>query len=60
MCIILKTKGGKIFTKVEKIILENFRAYKGRQEIEVEDFVALVGKNDQGKSTILEAIEIFF
>ena len=46
--------------KVEKIILENFRAYKGRQEIEVEDFVAFVGKNDQGKSTILEALEIFF
>lgn len=45
--------------KIKKIILENFRGFYGKHEIEFEDFTVFIGKNDQGKSTILEAIDIF-
>jgi predicted ATP-dependent endonuclease of OLD family len=46
--------------KLKSIILENFRSYKNQIKIEVSDLTALIGKNDIGKSTILEALEIFF
>ena len=42
------------------LILENFRAYRRRTYIEFEDLSAFIGRNDYGKSTILEALEIFF
>lgn len=46
--------------KLEKVILENFRSYKDWVEIDMTDLTAFVGKNDSGKSTVLEALEIFF
>lgn len=46
--------------KIKKLILENFRAFYGRVEIPIDDFTVFIGKNDQGKSSILEAIDIFF
>jgi putative ATP-dependent endonuclease of the OLD family len=46
--------------RLKAIILENFRAYRERITIEIDDIVALIGKNDVGKSTVLEALEIFF
>jgi len=46
--------------KLEKVIIENFRSYKDWIEIDINDLTAFVGKNDAGKSTILEALEIFF
>lgn len=45
---------------IDSIILENFRGYHSRQVIKVSDLTAFVGKNDVGKSTILEALDIFF
>ena len=45
--------------KIAKVILEDFRAFKGKVEIPLSDFTAFIGKNDQGKSSILEAIDIF-
>lgn len=45
--------------KIEKIYLENFRAFYGLQELNIDNFTVLIGKNDQGKSNILEAIDIF-
>lgn len=45
--------------KIHSIILENFRCFYGRVEIPIDDFTVFIGKNDQGKSTILEAIDIF-
>lgn len=45
---------------IHSIILENFRGYQTRQVIQLSDFTAFVGKNDAGKSTILEALDIFF
>ena len=47
--------------KLEKVIIENFRGYKERTEFVIEDtLTGLIGKNDAGKSTVLEALEIFF
>ena len=46
--------------KIKKVILENFRSYKSRTIIPFSDLTAFIGKNDAGKSTILEALDIFF
>lgn len=47
--------------KLKKIIIKNFRGYSGEHVVDVEDgLTALVGKNDAGKSTLLEGLEIFF
>lgn len=45
--------------KIEKLILENFRCFYGKVETPINDFTVFIGKNDQGKSSILEAIDIF-
>ncbi|MCH7412298.1 ATP-binding protein [Belliella sp. R4-6] len=42
------------------IKIKNFRSYQEPIEIPVGDLTTLVGKNDIGKSTILEALDIFF
>lgn len=46
--------------KIEKLILENFRCYKDEITIDFDDLNVFVGKNDIGKSTILEVLDIFF
>lgn len=46
--------------KIEKLILSNFRSYKDEIEIDFADMNVFVGRNDIGKSTILEALDIFF
>ncbi|MGH1506753.1 ATP-binding protein [Ralstonia solanacearum] len=46
--------------KLSAVILENFRGYAQSTRIEIDDLTAFIGKNDAGKSTILEALEIFF
>lgn len=46
--------------KLTGIILENFRPYREETRISVGDFTAIIGKNDVGKSCLLEALEIFF
>lgn len=46
--------------KIRNIYLKNFRGYS---EINIpinSDFTTIIGKNDVGKSTIFEALEIFF
>ena len=45
--------------KIKKIILDNFRAFK-HAEIDFSNFNCIIGKNDTGKSTILEALRLFF
>ena len=45
---------------LEQVFIENFRSYKDRVTIKIEDLTVFVGKNDIGKSTILEALDIFF
>ena len=46
--------------KLNKLKLKNFRSYSQETEIEVADLNVIIGRNDVGKSTILEALEIFF
>lgn len=46
--------------KLVRLILKDFRAYRGQVNIDLGDLNAFIGKNDIGKSTILEALEIFF
>lgn len=46
--------------KLKQLKLKNFRVYKEENYVEFENLTAFVGKNDVGKSTILEALEIFF
>ncbi len=46
--------------KLEKLILSNFRSYKDEIYIDLGELNVFVGKNDIGKSTILEALDIFF
>ncbi|HET7118041.1 MAG TPA: ATP-binding protein [Hanamia sp.] len=46
--------------KIKKIKIKNFRGYRDEVEIEFGDLTAFVGKNDIGKSTVLEALDIFF
>jgi predicted ATP-dependent endonuclease of OLD family len=46
--------------KIKTIKIQNFRSYKDEVEIEFSDLTTFVGKNDIGKSTVLEALDIFF
>lgn len=46
--------------KIEKVSLANFRCYRDEMTIDFDDLNVIVGKNDIGKSTILEALDIFF
>jgi predicted ATP-dependent endonuclease of OLD family len=46
--------------KIKSINLNRFRGYASPVTFEMTDLLVLVGKNDIGKSTILEALDIFF
>ncbi|MFN0719982.1 ATP-binding protein [Vibrio cyclitrophicus] len=46
--------------KLEKIIIKNYRGYQGAFEVNFNQFTALIGKNDVGKTTILDALGLFF
>ncbi len=46
--------------KLKKLIIENFRGYQEPTEISFDDLNVIVGRNDIGKSTILESLDIFF
>lgn len=47
--------------KLIAIKLENFRGYQGENLINIDsNLTGIIGKNDAGKSTILEALDIFF
>jgi len=46
--------------KIKQVKISNFRSYKEEVIINFNDLNVFVGKNDIGKSTILEALDIFF
>lgn len=46
--------------RLDEIFIENFRSYKERVTVKIENLTVFVGKNDIGKSTILEALDVFF
>ncbi len=45
--------------KLSSVILKNFRGYAAETHIPIGGLTAFVGRNDAGKSTILEALQIF-
>ncbi|MCV7508976.1 ATP-binding protein [Micrococcus luteus] len=46
--------------KLIAVSLKNFRGYREEKWVSFEDLTTIVGRNDVGKSTILEALDIFF
>ncbi|WP_256575239.1 MULTISPECIES: ATP-binding protein [unclassified Pseudomonas] len=51
---------GSARMRLEAISVVNFRCYREEVRVEFDDLTTFVGRNDIGKSTILEALEIFF
>jgi len=46
--------------RIKRLVIENFRIFKDKTTIDFDDLTAFIGKNDIGKSTILDALDIFF
>jgi putative ATP-dependent endonuclease of the OLD family len=45
---------------LEEVRIKNFRGYRTETIVPITDLTAFIGKNDAGKSSILESLEIFF
>ena len=46
--------------RLVRFCIEGFRNYGSRNCIEIDNLTAIIGKNDAGKSTILEAMDVYF
>lgn len=46
--------------RLESVTIKNFRAFLNETRISIGDLTTIIGKNDVGKSSILEALEVFF
>lgn len=47
--------------RLKALVIRNFRGYKGKVRIPIHpDLTAFIGRNDVGKSTVLDALGIFF
>ena len=46
--------------KIKSMKIKNFRGYSDEIIVNFDDLTVIVGKNDVGKSTILEALDLFF
>lgn len=46
--------------RLKKLSINNFRGYQDEVNIPISNLTTFIGRNDIGKSTILEALEIFF
>lgn len=45
---------------LKAVTLKNFRCYADEIKVDLADLTTFVGRNDIGKSSVLEALEIFF
>lgn len=45
---------------LKQVLIKNFRNFNGLYTFNIKDFTTILGKNDIGKSTFLEALDIFF
>jgi putative ATP-dependent endonuclease of OLD family len=45
---------------LSKVKVRNFRCFIEEIEVDFEDVTVIIGKNDSGKTTILEALDLFF
>ncbi len=46
--------------KLKTMTLSNFRCYKNSITLALDDMTTLVGRNDAGKSSLLDALDVFF
>ncbi len=46
--------------RLEKLAVTGFRSYRTHTELSIGGLTAIIGRNDAGKSTLLEALAIFF
>jgi len=46
--------------RIDQVKIANFRSYSSEVCVSLNDLTAFVGKNDVGKSTVLEALDVFF
>ena len=46
--------------KLKSMTLANFRCYKSPITVTFDDLTTLIGRNDAGKSTLLDALDVFF
>ena len=46
--------------RLKRLRIRNFRCYVEETSVTLEDLTALVGRNDSGKSAILDALGMFF
>ncbi|SOB58048.1 ATP/GTP-binding protein [Pseudodesulfovibrio profundus] len=46
--------------KISQVKIANFRGYKEEISIDLNNLTVFVGKNDVGKSTVLEVLDVFF
>jgi putative ATP-dependent endonuclease of the OLD family len=46
--------------KLSQMRIRNFRCYLEETSFDFQDLTAFVGRNDSGKSTVMEALDIFF
>lgn len=51
---------GEMYMKLVNVKIHNFRGYKDASMRVDNEVTTLIGKNDVGKSTIVDALEIFF
>ncbi|ABM95947.1 ATP-binding protein [Methylibium petroleiphilum] len=46
--------------RLKSVAIKNFRCYREEATVQLDELTTFVGKNDIGKSSVLEALEIFF
>ena len=46
--------------RLVQLKVSNFRCFKDETAVDLDDLVVLIGKNDSGKSSLLDAMNIFF
>jgi predicted ATPase len=46
--------------RLREVILTNFRAYGAETRVKIDPLTVLIGKNDSGKSSVLDALDIYF
>ena len=46
--------------RLSKIKIHNYRCYRDTVEIGIDDLTCIIGKNDIGKSSVMEALDVFF
>lgn len=46
--------------KLKRVRIRNFRCFDRETAVDLEDFTAFIGRNDVGKSAVLEALGLFF